>query len=121
MASKNNKKNQKKDDPKNKKSFGKRFKSFFADIKAELKRVTWPDKKKLKSNTGIVIGIIILSVLMIFVFDTAISAILNATGFYSYDSKTPDTEITETIGENAETDNTADQTEDTAEGSEATE
>lgn len=89
------KKNQKKDE---KPGFFKRIKHFFSDIKAELKRVTWPDKKRLKANAGIVIAIILLSVLMIFIFDTVISSILNATGFYDYDRKT-ETSITETVEE----------------------
>lgn len=104
MASqKDTRKNQKKDE---KPGFFKRIKSFFSDIKAELKRVTWPDKKRLKSNASIVIAIILLSVLMIFIFDTVISSLLNALGFYDYDRDrhkgTSTTEITQTV-ENTET------------------
>lgn len=77
------------------KGLWKRIKKFFSDIKAELKRVTWPDKKRLKSNTGIVIAIILLSVVMIFAFDTIISTVFNLTGFYDYDNK-PEIAVTET-------------------------
>lgn len=94
MASrKNNKKKHKKNE---KPSFWNRVKRFFSDIKAELKRVTWPDKKRLKANTGTVISIIIISMAMIFIFDTAISSLLSATGFYTYENKS-ETEITENI------------------------
>ena len=49
----------------NKPSFGTRVKRFFKDTKAELKKVTWPDKEQLIHNTGVIILIItiILSVL----------------------------------------------------------
>ena len=95
-ADKKGDKNKKKKD--GSKSLWKRFKKFFSDIKAELKRVTWPDKKRLKSNTGIVLVIVVISLVMIFIFDTAITSIFNATGFYDYKSKS-NTETTETITE----------------------
>ena len=48
----------------NKPSFGTRVKRFFKDTKAELKKVTWPDKEQLIHNTGVIIVFtIILSVL----------------------------------------------------------
>ncbi|HHU52453.1 MAG TPA: preprotein translocase subunit SecE [Clostridiaceae bacterium] len=97
MASQKGKKQQSKKDQKP--SFGKRIKNFFSDIKAELKRVTWPDRKRLKSNTGTVIAIILLATITIFIFDTVISSVLSGTGFYSYESKS---EITETVDETAE-------------------
>lgn len=84
MASlKDNRKNKKEDKP----GLAKRIVRFFSDIKAELKRVTWPDKKRLKSNAGIVMAIILSSALLVFIFDTAITSFLSATGFYSYDTK----------------------------------
>ncbi|HHT24041.1 MAG TPA: preprotein translocase subunit SecE [Clostridiaceae bacterium] len=93
-------KGKKKQDKKDKKpSLGKRLKNFFSDIKAELKRVTWPDRKRLKANTGTVIAIILLATITIFVFDTVISSVLSGTGFYSYE---PKSEITETVDETAE-------------------
>lgn len=101
MASRKGKKKQ---DKKNKKpGIGKRIKNFFSDIKAELKRVTWPDRKRLKSNTGTVIAIIFLATFTIFVFDTVISSVLSSTGFYTYESKS---EITETVDETEVTDDT---------------
>lgn len=73
---------------------GRRLKNFFSDIKAELKRVTWPDRKRLKANTGTVIAIILMATITIFIFDTVISSVLSATGFYTYDAET---EIVETV------------------------
>ncbi|NLM18668.1 MAG: preprotein translocase subunit SecE [Clostridiaceae bacterium] len=97
MASRKGKKKQ--DKKEKKPGIGKRIKNFFSDIKAELKRVTWPDRKRLKSNTGTVIAIILLATITIFIFDTVISSVLSGTGFYSYD---PKTEITETVDETGE-------------------
>ncbi|NLJ71046.1 MAG: preprotein translocase subunit SecE [Clostridiaceae bacterium] len=94
MASRKGKKKQSKKEQKP--SVGKRIKNFFSDIKAELKRVTWPDRKRLKSNTGTVIAIILLATITIFIFDTVISSVLSGTGFYSYE---PKSEITETVDE----------------------
>ena len=47
----------------NKPSFGTRVKRFFKDTKAELKKVTWPDKEQLIHNTGVIIVFILMSVL----------------------------------------------------------
>ena len=33
-----------------------KFVQFFIDVKAEMKRVTWPDKKDVGQWTGVVIG-----------------------------------------------------------------
>lgn len=41
----------------NKPSFGTRVKRFFKDTKAELKKVTWPDKEQLIHNTGVIIDV----------------------------------------------------------------
>ena len=45
----------------NKPSFGTRVKRFFKDTKAELKKVTWPDKEQLIHNTGVIIVFILQS------------------------------------------------------------
>ena len=44
----------------NKPSFGTRVKRFFKDTKAELKKVTWPDKEQLIHNTGVIIVFILI-------------------------------------------------------------
>ena len=44
----------------NKPSFGTRVKRFFKDTKAELKKVTWPNKEQLIHNTGVIIVFILI-------------------------------------------------------------
>ncbi len=75
-----------------KKPFLTRIKNFFTNLFAELKRVVWPDKKKLKQNTVTVLVIIIAAAAMIWVFDTLLNFILTSTGFYA-----PASEITEPV------------------------
>jgi preprotein translocase subunit SecE len=62
---------------------GKRLKNFFINMKAELKRVSWPDRKKLIQNTATVLAICILAGLLLWVIDVSLGAILNGIGFYS--------------------------------------
>ncbi len=120
MASlKDNRKNKKDDKP----SLPTRIVRFFSDIKAELKRVTWPDKKHLKNNAGIVMAIILSSALLIFIFDTAITSFLSSTGFYSYDTKahstvTESSVATDVAGEKPEASDAATQSGETVETTE---
>ncbi len=66
-----------------KKPIGVRFKNFFGGIRAELKRVSWPDKKRLKQSTVTVLAIILMFVVLVWVFDTVIRSVFTASGFYS--------------------------------------
>lgn len=92
MAKKDSKKSRsKKSDKGGKKPFFTRIKNFFSNLITELKRVVWPDKKKLKQNTATVLVIIIAAAALIWAFDTLINFILTSTGFYA-----PATEVTET-------------------------
>lgn len=61
---------------------GKRFRKFFQDLRAELKRVIWPDRKRLVQSTATVLAICVLIGLILFLMDTSISETLNAIGFY---------------------------------------
>jgi preprotein translocase subunit SecE len=70
-----------------------------SDIRSELKRVVWPDKKKLKQSTATVLAIILMFMVLIYIFDVAIRGIFTTTGFYSAKEK----EVTETVEEPAET------------------
>ena len=36
-------------------------KKFFKDVKGELKKIVWPDKKHAMNNTGIVLGVMAVS------------------------------------------------------------
>ena len=44
-------------------------KSFFKDVKAELKKVTWPTTKQVVNNTVGVIIIVIITAIIVFVLD----------------------------------------------------
>lgn len=58
-----------------KKSFFSRMKKFFKETKSELKKVTWPDKKTVKKNTGVVLVFIILVAIFLFLCDSVFSAL----------------------------------------------
>ncbi|WP_425449461.1 preprotein translocase subunit SecE [Dethiothermospora halolimnae] len=58
------------------KSAGKRLSNFFRGVKAELKKVSWPNKKELINNTGIVIAMCVLVAAIVGLFDSAIQALL---------------------------------------------
>lgn len=70
-----------------------------SDIRGELKRVVWPDKKKLKQSTATVLAIILMFMVLIYIVDVAIRGIFTTTGFYSAKEKA----ATETVEEPAET------------------
>ena len=67
-----------------------RLKKWFVNIISELKRVMWPDKKKLKQSTLTVLLIIAIATVLILVFDSLISFVLRTSGFYSAKA-TPET------------------------------
>ncbi len=79
----------KKDSRKEKKEPGKmarffrRIGRFFADLRAELKRVVWPDRKKWISSTLIVLAICVAAGIFLWIVDTLLMGFLNAVGFYS--------------------------------------
>ena len=62
---------------------GKRLKTFFQNLKAELKRVVWPDRKRLIQNTATVLAICISVGVLLYVIDSILAGVLNATGFYT--------------------------------------
>ncbi len=64
------------------KSKGNRLTNFFRELKAELKRIIWPDKKKLKQSTAIVLALVIASAVLIFVIDSIVNSSLTMAGFY---------------------------------------
>ena len=44
---------------------------YLKDTKSELKKVTWPSRKQIKNNTGIILVFIIIVAVFLFVCDTA--------------------------------------------------
>ena len=51
---------------------------YFKDTKSELKKVTWPSKKQIKNNTGIIIVFIIIVAVFLFVCDLAFGGLRQA-------------------------------------------
>jgi len=62
--------------------FGKKIIKFFSDIKAELKKVIWPDRKKLIQSTVTVLAICAIMATLVYVIDKVLSASLEAVGFF---------------------------------------
>jgi len=53
-----------------------RFKKFLREVKAELKKVSWPTKPELISNTGIVFLAVAIVSTLIWAIDGVFSAVL---------------------------------------------
>ena len=52
------------------------FKKFLREVKAELKKVSWPSKQELISNTGIVFITVVLISFLIWVTDALFTQVL---------------------------------------------
>jgi len=63
-------------------NIGKRVTKFFSELKAELKKVVWPDRKKLVQSTITVISICIIMAAIIFVIDRLLAGGLSLVGFF---------------------------------------
>ena len=50
-------------------------KHFWKDFKAELKKVIWPTPKQIVNNTATVIGIVLITVVIVFILDVAFDAL----------------------------------------------
>lgn len=50
--------------------------TYIKETRQELKKVTWPTKKELLKNTGVVLTVVITSTLLVWVIDTLLSGIL---------------------------------------------
>ena len=96
-----NQKIEKKTDKKDKKdkqkpNIGRNLLSFFTNLKAELKRVVWPDRKRLIQSTVTVLVICVMASVSLFIVDSLLGAALNGIGFYNT-GKTAATKATTTI------------------------
>ncbi|MHB1483445.1 MAG: preprotein translocase subunit SecE [Saccharofermentanales bacterium] len=67
---------------------GKRIVKFFIELRAELKKVVWPDRKKLTQSTVAVVGICVFAAILIFTIDQILSGFLGAVGFFPETSST---------------------------------
>lgn len=61
----------------------KRLKNFFISLKAELKRVIWPDRKRLIQSTATVLAICVIIGVILFVVDSLVGGLLKGIGFYT--------------------------------------
>lgn len=52
----------------------KRFKKFLTDVKAELKKVTWPTKEETIKQTGVVLVVVAFTGIFLFVIDTGLTS-----------------------------------------------
>lgn len=55
-----------------------RWKKFLREVKAELKKVSWPDKQELLSYTGIVFVSVVAVAALIWLIDTVFTEALRA-------------------------------------------
>ena len=53
-----------------------RSKKFLREVKAELKKVSWPTKQELISNTGVVTITVVLICALIWIMDAALAQVL---------------------------------------------
>lgn len=60
-----------------KKSFFSRMAKFFKETKSELKKVTWPNWKTVRKNTGIIIVFIIIVGIFLFICDYLFGGLRN--------------------------------------------
>jgi preprotein translocase subunit SecE len=77
--------------------FGKKIVKFFLDLKSELKKVVWPDRKKLIQSTVTVLTICLLMAALVFVIDKVLSGTLNAVGFFPNLSSTATSNVLPTV------------------------
>ena len=51
-------------------AFGKRVSKWFREMRSETKKVIWPTPKQVVNNTGVALGMMIVSALVLWGFDT---------------------------------------------------
>lgn len=85
------------------KNLGKRFTSFIISMKQEIKRIMWPDRKRLVQSTATVLVIVIITAVILFTVDTLLGKTLEAVGFYTPASTTVETTTASTTAAVAET------------------
>lgn len=61
---------------------GKRVAKFFIELKAELKKVVWPDRKKLIQSTVTVLTICLIMAVLVYLIDAVLRGSLNTVGFF---------------------------------------
>ena len=49
---------------------------FFADVKEQVQKITWPDQEQLKSSTGVILAFVAMVALIIFGMDIVVRTVL---------------------------------------------
>ena len=68
----------KKSEKDKKPGIGKRIARFFRELKAELKKVSWPSRADTIKKTGIVIACVIVVGIIVWIFDGIASSVIDA-------------------------------------------
>jgi len=55
-----------------------KLKKFFAEVKAEAKKTTWPNKEELITSTGVVLFILLVTSVYLFLVDLLFAGTLGA-------------------------------------------
>lgn len=72
------KKDKAKADKSKKPSVGQRFSRFLREMKAELKKVSWPTRPDTMRNTGVVLVSVVVVALIVWVFDGVANSVVSA-------------------------------------------
>ena len=87
------------------KKIGLKIGKTFVDIRMELKKVIWPDRRKLVSSTLTVVAICVVFGAVIWIVDAVLSLFLQSVGFFdantSYVTPTPTPAVTSTVSPSA--------------------
>ena len=70
-------KSSKKNTEKSKKKKG-GVRKYFRELKAEIKKVTWPTRKQVVNNTGVVLSVMVVMALFLFGIDSGLGAAIKA-------------------------------------------
>ncbi len=70
------------------KKLGLKIGKTFLDIRSELKKVIWPDRRKLVSSTMTVVAICLVFGIVIWVVDGILSLVLESVGFFKSNTAT---------------------------------
>lgn len=78
-------------------NIGTRIAKFFVDLKSELKKVVWPDRKKLTQSTITVVSICLIMTIIIFIIDRMLSGTLGAVGFFPDENSSRRNDLVPTV------------------------
>lgn len=59
------------------KGTAKKIGGFFRGVKAEVKKVSWPNKKELVNHTAVVIAVCAIMALLVWILDSGLHALLS--------------------------------------------